>query len=218
MRRRLSWGAVAALALGGLAFAGRGLGRPASAASSLPFYDSADFTPRWSPVAHTVGPFQLQTQTGAPVRETDLENRIHVASFIFTRCPNLCPTLVERLGRVERAARAWPDVVLVSYSVIPALDTPEVLAGFGRAHKIDPEHWWLVTGAASQIERLARESYFASDPRPAETKDTDTLLHTETVVLVDQRRHLRGVYNGTQPFEIERLLEDIRTLRKEGQS
>jgi protein SCO1/2 len=140
-----------------------------------------------------------------------------VASFIFTKCPNLCPLLVERLRRVQEAARAWPDVVLVSYSVTPTLDTPEVLADFGRTHGITPGRWWLATGDLAEIRRLARESYFANDAR-ADTPAAATLLHTESVVLVDSARRLRGVYNGTQPFEIERLLEDIRTLRKEGRS
>jgi protein SCO1/2 len=207
---------TAALGLGSLAYAALGSGRSPESSSSLPYYATADLTPHWSSVTHRVRPFELLTQSGTPLRETDLDGRIHVASFIFTRCPNLCPMLVTRLRRVQEAAREWPDVRLVSYSVTPALDTPAVLAAFGQTHHIDAERWWLTTGDRATITRLARESYFADDARTTAGGPSDALLHTENVVLVDAERRLRGVYNGTLAFEIERLLEDIRTLRKEG--
>jgi protein SCO1/2 len=210
---------VGALGLGTLAYAALGGGHPLDPPSALPYYDGADLSPYWAPVAHTVHPFRLTTQTGSALSERDFDGRIHVASFIFTQCPNLCPLLVERLRRVQEAARRWPDVRLVSYSVTPTLDTPEVLAAFGRTHGVDPSIWWLATGDAAIIRGLARTSYFASDARTEEDPSAaDALLHSESVVLVDRDRHLRGVYNGTQPFEIERLLEDIPTLRKEGRS
>ena len=209
---------MAALGVGSLAYVALGRGDSPVSPSTLPYYETADLTPHWSPVTHRVQPFELVTQSGTPLRETDLDGRIHVASFIFTRCPNLCPTLVTRLRRVQDAAREWPDVRLVSYSVTPGLDTPSVLAAFGRDHGIDAERWWLSTGDRATIKRLARESYFADDSRAGAAGPTDALLHTENVVLVDGERRLRGVYNGTLPFEIERLFEDIRTLRKEGRS
>ena len=211
--------AMAALGLGSLTYGAlrRGGGSPESLLT-LPYYETADLTPHWSPVGHRVQPFQLVTQSGTPLRETDLDGRIHVASFIFTRCPNVCPTLVSRLQRVQDAAREWPDVRLVSYSVTPALDTPGVLAAFARIHAIDAERWWLTTGDRATVKRLARESYFADDARTEAGGPSDALLHTEKLLLVDGARRLRGAYNGSLPFEIERLLEDIRTLRKEGRS
>jgi protein SCO1 len=210
--------AMAALGLGCLAFAALAAGRSPASPSTLPYYETADLTPHWSPVTHRVQPFELVTQSGTPLRETDLDGRIHVASFIFTRCPNLCPMLVARLQRVQQATREWPDVRLVSYSVTPLLDTPSVLSAFGRTHAIEAERWWLTTGDSAAIKRLARESYFADDARGGADGPSGALLHTEKVVLVDGARRLRGVYNGSLPFEIERLLEDIRILRKEGRS
>lgn len=182
----------------------------------LPFYDSADFTPRWtSDSAHRVGDFQLVTQTGEVLRGSDLRGRIHVASFFFTTCTTICPMLVETLGKAQAALASQSDVVMVSYSVTPTIDTPAVLEEFGRTHHIDAARWKLVTGAADDIYRLARVSYFADDRRldPAQPAG-DQILHTEKVLLVDDEGRLRGVYNGTVPFDIERLLGDIETLRR----
>lgn len=174
----------------------------------LPFYDTADFTPRWSRTPARTVDFTMTSQRGAPVTARDLRGRIHVASFIFTRCNTICPALVHQLKRVEAE-----EVQLVSYSVTPDLDTPATLAAFGARQGIDPARWLLLTGDRATGVRLAREFYFADDRRlePA----TGDFLHTEKVLLVDGQGRLRGVYNGTVPFDIERLIGDIRLLRNE---
>jgi protein SCO1/2 len=184
---------------------------------ALPYYDAASFTPRWKPVAHRIAPFDLRTQTSAPISERSLDRRIHVASFLYTKCAAVCPVLVAQLARVQAAIRAIPGAVLVSYSVTPEDDTPALLAAFGKARRIDPDRWWLVTGSRRQIYGLARTSYFADDDRvgPAAGGSSDAFLHTEKVLLVDGARRLRGVYNGTQPHQIDLLIEDLRRLASE---
>jgi protein SCO1/2 len=174
--------------------------------AAVPFYDSADFTPRWSPTAARSADFTMISQRGATVTAGDLRGRIHVASFIFTRCSAICPSLVRQLKRVQSE-----DVQLVSYSVMPDVDTPAALAAFGAREGIDPARWLLLTGDRSAMVRLAREFYFADDHRLEPT--TGDFVHTEKVLLVDAGGRLRGIYNGTVPFDIERLLADIRLLR-----
>lgn len=185
-----------------------------SGGAALPYYESADFTPRWSPVDHRLAAFQLETQTGRSISEKDLAGRIHVASFVYTQCAAVCPILVSQLRRVQEAARALPDVTLVSYSVTPETDTPAVLTLFGKDRGIDPAAWWLVTGDRGQIYRLARTSYFADDNRagPSAGGSSTDFLHSEKVLLVDGTGRLRGVYNGTQPHDIDLLIDDVQTL------
>ena len=181
---------------------------------ALPYYEAPDFTARWTPVAHRIGAFTLATQTGARISERNFDGRIHVASFIYTRCAAVCPIVVGQLARVQQAVRSLPNVVIVSYTVTPEDDTLQALASFGRDRGVDPERWWLVTGQRDQIYRLARQSYFADDNRigPKAGESSDAFLHTEKVLLVDSGRHLRGVYNGTQPHQIDQLIGDIRHL------
>ena len=177
-----------------------------AASSALPYYDAADFTPKWKSVDHAIGAFSLTTQTGAALTERSLRGRIHVASFLFTRCAAVCPVMVRQLSRVLDAVKGMPDVTLVSYTVTPEDDTPVALARFGRERGIDPSRWLLVTGDRTQIIDLARRSYFADDNR-------EDFLHTEKVLLVDRDLRLRGVYNGTLPFDMDHLIEDIHQLR-----
>jgi protein SCO1/2 len=172
-----------------------------------PFFDSRDFTPRWKPVAHRVADFRMTTQTGMAVTSRDLAGHLYIASFIYTRCAAVCPLLVRQLSRLQEATRGMPDVRIVSFTVTPEIDSPEVLAAFGRDHGIDPARWWLLTGNQRDIYALARGSYFADEDRAGD------FLHTEKIVLVDGGGHLRGVYNGTQPFQIDQLVGDIAQLR-----
>lgn len=180
-----------------------------STPTSLPFYDSADFTPTWTrPAAERPFSFNLLTQRGTAVTANDLRGRVHVASFIFTRCDGICPTMMRQLRRVQQETP--DDLLLVSYSVTASLDRPQDLAAFGERERVDPGRWLLVTGDESQIVRLARDFYFADDRRLEDR--ANAFLHTEKVLLVDGNGDLRGVYNGTVPFDMQRLIEDVRML------
>lgn len=191
------------------------LARPAAPPStSLPFYEDRAFTPRWTEVDHVVAPFRLVDQESRPFTEHDLDGKIHIASFLFTSCPSLCPTLVQRLKSVQAAVKGLDDVVMVSYSVTPLTDTPAVLAEFGKLRGIDPRTWRLATGDLNEIQRVIRDAYFADDDRGSAPGGESRLIHTEKVILVDGKRRLRGIYNGTHAFEMERLIEDIEALRR----
>jgi protein SCO1/2 len=179
--------------------------------SGLPYYTGRDFTPRWSPAPARVANFSLITQTGDTLRGRDLRGTISIASFIYTRCSVVCPVLVERLHAVQDAARVWPDVRLVSFSVTPDWDTPQILAAYGRDHQIDAARWTLLTGSRTQIFLAARRFYYADDGRL--TGAPDQFLHTEKVLLVDRHGRLRGVYNGTLAADIRHLIGDTAALR-----
>lgn len=184
------------------------------ATPALPFYDGPDFTPHWSrSVSHRIADFNLVTQTGEPLRRSDLIGRVHVATFVYTRCAGVCPAMISQLSKVQRAIQGRSDAVIVSYSVTPALDTPEMLATFGSSRNIEPSSWKLVTGDARQIYTLARESYFADDERlDGNQPANEQFLHSEKALLVDREGRLRGVYNATVPHDIDKLIADLSVL------
>jgi protein SCO1/2 len=183
------------------------------ATPALPFYDSADFTPHWTRTStHRIADFSLLTQGGQPITRNDVIGRVHVASFIYTRCAGICPAMVTQLSKVQKAI-GGRDALLVSYSVTPQDDTPESLAAFGQIRGIDANRWKLVTGDPDQIYGLARTSYFADDGRLEAGKPaSEQFLHTEKALLVDREGHLRGVYNATVPHDIEKLIADLDQL------
>jgi protein SCO1 len=206
MRRTLTIAAV--LLIGGL---GAVVMRARPSEPVLPYYDSPELTPRWHDVSHRVAPFTMTTQTGEVLKSDDLAGRIYVASFIYTRCSVVCPGLIRSLRQVE-AAISDARLTLLSFSVTPDQDSPAVLAEFGRDRRIDPQRWKLLTGAQGDIYRLAHSSFFADDERLTGTGNENEFLHTEKLVLVDGVGKVRGVYNGSQRFDVEHLIDDARKL------
>lgn len=179
---------------------------------TLPYYDDATFAPRWTPGTHQIPSFSFDTQTGGTVSSSRLRGTPYVASFIYTQCAAVCPILVRQLTRVAHAFT--PDQAhIVSFSVTPETDTPEALAKFGQERGINGRMWSLATGQKRAIYTLARSGFFADDARVGEDASDETaFLHTEKLLLVDGDGHLRGVYNGTQPFAVDQLIADLRVL------
>jgi protein SCO1/2 len=183
----------------------------------LPYFTESTLTPRWldgeaARGAHRVADFTLVDQQGGTVHGHDLEGRVRVVSFIFTTCGGICPATVGNLKRARRELADRPDVLLLSLTVDPATDDPARLARYGQAVGIEPAGWKLLTGEVDAIYGLARASFFAESKAAAGTRGARDFLHTENVYLVDGGGRLRGVYNGTLPLDVRRLVDDVRRL------
>ena len=171
-----------------------------AATADLPFYADRTFSPSWEAVDHsvTVGTAADEVfvdQTGESFTLESLRGRVHVASFIFTRCSVICPPLVSSMAKIQ-AATADTDIVLLSYSVTPDLDTVDVLEEFGRDRGVDSDRWKLLTGNPSGVLRVAHDVYFADDDGVRESlEEPEAFLHTEKLLLIDQDGHIRGVYS-----------------------
>jgi protein SCO1/2 len=190
--------------------------------NELPYYNTPDFTPQWldnqidvkNKIKHQIADFKLTNQQGKTVSQADLQNKIHIANFFFTSCSSICPMMTDNLKKVQTAFQNDEDVVLLSYSVMPWVDSLSQLQSYAKNKAILPQSWHLLTGGQGDIYKLARQSYFAEEEMGF-AKDSTDFLHTERVVLVDKSRRIRGVYNGTLALDMERLIADIKVLKKE---
>jgi protein SCO1/2 len=143
-----------------------------------------------------------------------VENKIHIASFIFTRCESICPVMTKHLKLLQDEFKNKNEVVILSYSVTPWIDSVARLKEYADANEITSPNWHLLTGSKSEIYTLARQSYFAEEDLGF-TKDSTEFLHTEHILLVDKTKRIRGIYNGTLQLEIEQLIRDINLLKDE---
>jgi protein SCO1 len=188
--------------------------------TGLPYYHTADFTPLWPDskaaldTLHRLAPFRLMNQDGQQISDSTFRGKIHVANFFFTSCPSLCPRTMAAMKTVQQAFRKDPAVLLASYSVLPERDSVAVLRQYAAAHGITSPQWHLVTGDHDAVYTLARRSYFADENLGVQKGVTD-FLHSENFILVDKHLHIRGIYNGTLPLDINQLIEDIRLLERE---
>ncbi len=184
----------------------------------LPYYVSADFTPVWANAdlarsLHRIAPFSFVNQDGDTVSEKTFAGTIYVANFFFASCPGICKLMVKNLLVVQDAFKEDSSVQLISHSVTPDHDSVPVLKRYAEEHHALSGKWHFVTGSKDAIYAIARQSYFADEAASVPDADGD-FLHTEKVFLVDGNRHIRGVYNGALPAEMERLKADIRMLKK----
>jgi protein SCO1/2 len=190
---------------------------------TLPIYSPRDINPELvdSTVQHIgnnhkIADFAFTNQNGKVVTQKDYENTIYVADFFFTTCPTICPKMTDNMVWLQNQLKNNPEVKLLSFSVTPDIDTPEVLKKYAAEKGVDDSRWNLVTGDKKDIYYLARKSYLAvKTGKPEELYD---MVHTENFILVDKNKRIRGFYDGTnldQPTEdpktknMKQLLEDI---------
>ena len=186
---------------------------------ALPYYVSADFTPIWATgnkaeSLHRIAPFSLRDQNGQIVTDQTFAGRIYLANFFFTTCPGICPLMNKNFEALQLALRDDPNVLFLSHSVTPEMDSVPVLRKYATEYGAIDGKWHLVTGSKKDIYTLARESYFADESKDVPNGDQD-FLHTEKMFLIDRKGRIRGVYNGVLPAEMNRIKEDVKVLEKE---
>lgn len=166
------------------------------------------------PVYNDVPPFELIDQDGRPFSRDDLAGKVWIADFIFTRCSAVCPMMTQMLSVLQDRLREhphWDDIRLVSISVDPQHDQPDVLREFGEQYGSIPGHWYFLTGEKPATWALSSEGFHLG---VGDTPDNAAMpiTHSSKFVLVDQQGRIRGYYDSFEPTEREQLLRDIDTL------
>ncbi|MEH6680827.1 MAG: SCO family protein [Sediminicola sp.] len=161
---------------------------------------------------HTIADFSLTNQNGETITQNTYRDKIYIADFFFTTCPTICPIMTQNMGELQKELIDDPDVLLLSHSVTPEMDSVPQLKKYAIEKGVVDKKWNLVTGPKKEIYELARKSYLAvktdGDGGPYD------MIHTENFILVDRERRIRGFYDGTDEGEMQRLLKDLRLLQE----
>jgi protein SCO1/2 len=169
-----------------------------------------DTTIQYKKKYHTIADFSLTNQNGKIITQDNYKDKIYVANFFFTTCQTICPIMTKNMYEVQKRTITDNDIMLLSHTVTPEIDTVAQLKRYADEKGVNASKWNLVTGDKKQIYELARKSYLAvkdnGDGGPFD------MIHTENFILVDKARQIRGFYDGTNPEEIDRLMEDIKIL------
>jgi protein SCO1/2 len=155
-----------------------------------------------------IPPFQLTAQTSETFDSRELDGHIWVANFIFTSCPGPCPMMSHQMYVIQQATATKPAVKLVSFTVDPAHDTPEVLASYARHFKADPSRWTFLTGDMTRLNDLGLNAFKLN-------KVDGNLDHSTRFVLIDGRRQVRGFYLSSEEGFPDNLLHDVQRLQSE---
>ena len=164
-------------------------------------------------VYFSVPDFEFTNQDSAKVTNRTFENKIYVADFFFTACPTICPVIKKNLLRVQAAYKADYRLGILSHSVDTRHDSIPVLKKYSQKLHADIKQWHFVTGDKLKIYDIAANGYY-SVARPDSTAPGG-YLHSGYLILVDKKRHIRGLYDGTNTEETDKLIGDIATLLQE---
>ncbi len=164
-------------------------------------------------VYHQIPDFNFLNQDSVWVSQKDYGGKIYVADFFFTSCPTICPKMKTQMLRIYQRYQNNPTIKLLSHSIDPTYDRPHVLKAYAKRMEVASKKWNFVTGNKGEIYKIGQKSYMVSaqeDPNEA-----GGFVHSGAFILVDTKRHVRGIYDGTKESEVNKLIEDIEILLHE---
>ena len=160
----------------------------------------------------TVPEFVLVNQDGQNFGSMQLRGKIWIADFIYTTCPGPCPMISSRMSELQKPLEK-SDVHLVSFSVDPAKDTPQVLRGYAEKLQAEPGRWDFLTGPQSTIYNLSRNGFKLAVSDGSEDKGIP--VHSTRMILVDRHGVIRGYYDAAEVDAVTKLVADTTHLLRE---
>jgi len=176
----------------------------------LPIYGERDTDEKGDTIYHTVGNFSLKNQEGDYYSHNDLKGKVYVADFFFTSCPSICPKMTTNMKKFANAFKNNDEVRIISFTVDPKRDTVEKLKKYADKNGINSKQWNLLTGDKETIYELGVYGYLLSAQEDALAPGG--FLHSGQFILVDKEKRIRGIYEGTNAKEMDRMIEDAKVL------
>lgn len=181
--------------------------------------------PEKLPVLGTLPNFSLLNQDGKAITRDSLRGSVVIANFIYTSCPDVCPLLTQQMRKVQdRMKSANQDVRLLSISVDPETDTPEVLKKYADAYRPQYQQWSFVTGPLEEIRRVVIEGFRVGLDPSSRGVDSKKLSHSEAMtqmieithgehfVIVDQLSQIRAYALANNSQDLNDLVRKVAVL------
>ncbi|MCB9565166.1 MAG: SCO family protein [Kofleriaceae bacterium] len=158
--------------------------------------------------------FALPDQTGGVLDDGWLRGHVTIVDFVFTRCDTICPVLSMKMERLAATTDdVGADVRLLSFSVDPAYDTPEVLATYAAHYHADPARWRFVTGEYDAVKAMIEGALMtAMEDRGVRPTGAPDIKHGGNFLLIDRDLHIRGTYDSNDADRLAALARDVRRL------
>ena len=160
------------------------------------------------PIIGKVPQFDLIDSQNRNISKSDLIEKVWVADFIFTTCDMACPVMTGNMNLIHQEFRANDAVRVVSISVYPEYDTPEVLTQYASQYGANTNRWHFLTGPEESIKNMIKDGFKIGDYE-------DIIFHSEKFALVDKKGNIRGYYNGMDTEEMDKLKKDVKSLLSE---
>ena len=160
------------------------------------------------PVIGGIPNFEFVDSEGRDVGLSTLKGKVWVADFIFTTCTMACPIMTGNMNIIHKKFKKNDDLRLVSISVYPEYDTPEVLKKYASQYEANTDTWHFLTGNESTVKEVIKDGFKIGDYE-------DIIFHSEKFALVDRNGMIRAYYNGMKSEDMKKLKKDINNLLKQ---
>ena len=161
-------------------------------------------------IDHKVKDFSFLNQDSLNVDNNTFKNSIYVADFFFTTCPTICPIMKNNMIKVYDYFENESNVKFLSHTINPDFDDVRRLKKYSNNLGVSSNKWHFVTGNIDSIYSIAKKSYMVTTI--IDQDEPGGFLHSGTFLLVDKKRRIRGVYDGTDKAEMNKLINDIKIL------
>ena len=164
-------------------------------------------------VNYPIEDFNFTNQDGQSISKKDLKGKVWVADFVFTNCADVCPPMTANMAKLQDLIKeeGLEDVEIVSFSVDPTVDKPDVLSEYGKKFSVDFKNWNFLTGySQEEIEKFALENFKTIVKKP---QTGDQVIHGTDFYLVDKDGNMRNYYTGLKEVPFEQIIEDIEALQ-----
>lgn len=165
--------------------------------------------PKSLPVFGSVPHFQLLSSSGAVFDSVRLKGKPWLASFFFASCAGPCPRMNTAIHDLQEKTYTFPGLKIVSFTVDPEHDTPEVLAAYAKRYKADPDRWFFLTGDRQTLTGLAKDAFQVGGLDAAQT-------HSTRIMLVDADGRVRGHFPSSEREDLDALMAGVAALYQEG--
>jgi len=166
------------------------------------------------PTYGRVPEFKFTERSGKEMGLSDLQGKVWIADFIFTRCQGMCPLLTGQMAELQEKLAQF-DIKLVSFSVDPEYDTPQVLSEYASRYHTQENRWFFLTGPKITMWNFVTDGFSlgVTEPTQEDLKaGAEPVIHSNRLVLVDQEGNIRGYYDGSDPSAMEKLVKDASQL------
>lgn len=168
-------------------------------------------------MSEEVADFEFTTQDNGTKSLNDLKGKFWVADFVFTNCTTVCLPMTSNMSQLQDKMKEEgldEDIELVSFSVDPDYDTPEVLSDYAEEYNADLDNWTFLTGYDFQtIKELSIKSFKNMVQEPPE--GSDQVTHGTSFFLVDPEGNVVKSYDGVSPESMDEILEDLKAVQED---
>lgn len=166
---------------------------------------------------HKIGKFSFINQYKQVIGLKDVKGKVFVAEYFFTTCQTICPRMNDQMQRVQAAFKDESNFRILSFTVNPEVDTVEQMKRFAQENKAIGGKWHFLTGDKTKLYEAARKYFFLLKKSEVENQGDvgSDFIHTNNFVLVDKEQRIRGYYDGTNPKEVDKLINDAKLILKE---